>query len=346
MAQSGVKSLPKDPVAHIALGTAWWGKKENAKAEAAFKEAVRSAPADAPVPAVALLEFYAGTGQKKLAREMLEPMLHKSGLPEVDRDLLRGYCLARFGDREAAKEAYRKAVEVSKEDPAVQMRLAEFLLGSSEQADQDEAERLLRGIMTQHDPARRRLAEVLVARGGEAEWEEAQKLLELSAGDSGANVDRFAQARSLLNRGGPENLAKAAAICQALTEKSKQPMPGVRLLLARILERQDNLEDAREQYRAGVRPGASVPYPIGGLCRFPAAARTGRGGRPTPQTAREAPAGEPGHGATAGPLASRPEAQRRDRTARGGRRPEAHGAGRQEKPRARGPGRPGHRRSL
>ena len=41
VARSGVASQPKDPLSHIALGTAWWGKKENAKAEAAFQEALR-----------------------------------------------------------------------------------------------------------------------------------------------------------------------------------------------------------------------------------------------------------------------------------------------------------------
>jgi tetratricopeptide (TPR) repeat protein len=208
------------------------------------------------------MEFYAGTGRKELAKDRLEQLLRKAPLAEVDRELLRGDGLTRMGDREAAKAAYRKAVEVSKEDPAVQMRLAEFLLGSSKPADLDEAERVLRGIVTQHDPARRRLAEVLVARGGEAEWEEAQKLLELSVGDSAAVVDRFAQARSLLNRGGPENLAKAATICRGLlaeAEKTKQPMPGVCLLLARIRERQEDLDEARKQYRAVVDQGHPSP---------------------------------------------------------------------------------------
>ena len=278
VAQSGVRSHPKDSTALVALGSAWWGKKENTKAETAFKEAVQLSPADAPVPTAALLEFYARTDQKKLAKDMLQQILLKSSLPEVDRELLRGKCLAVIGDREAAKDAYHKAVEASKEDPVVQMRLAEFLLDSSKPADLDEAERVLRGIVTQHDPARRRLAEVLVKRGGEAEWEEAQRLLELSAGDSTPVTERFDRARSLLNRGGPENLTKAATICQALlaeAEKTKQPIPGAYLLLARIRERQDNLEDARKQYRAMVEPGSSVPCPVSGLYRFPPAARTG-----------------------------------------------------------------------
>ena len=236
---------------HIALGTAWWGKKDNAKAEAAFQKAVDLAP-DARGPANALVEFYAGTGRAKLARETAEKMLAKSKQPESERELSRADMLARLGDRKEAEQAYRKAVAAAKEDPTVQMRLAEFLLKSSDPADADEAEKLLRSIMRQHDPARRRLAELLVARGGEAECEEAQKLLEQSAGDPASVVDRFAEARLQTRRGGAENLAKAAAICQELlaeAEAKQQAQPGVRMLLARIRELQGKLDDAREQYR-------------------------------------------------------------------------------------------------
>ncbi len=169
--------------------------------------------------------------------------------------MVRGDGLLRMGDREAANVAFRKAVTISNDDPAVLMQLAEFLCDSGKPADQDEAERLLRGIVGQYDPARRRLADMLVARGGEAEWAEAQRLLELSADNSTAIVDRIAQVRSLLNRRGAENLAKAATICQTLLaepEKNKQLLPGVHVLLAEIRERQDNSEEARKQYRAAI----------------------------------------------------------------------------------------------
>jgi tetratricopeptide (TPR) repeat protein len=259
VAQGGVEGHPKDPLALVALGTAWWGKNDLSKAESTFQAAAALAP-DAAGPATALLVFYAATGRQELARNVLEQMLGKVKLPEIDGDLLRADCLVRIGDRKNAKDAYRKAVEASKEDPAVQMRLAEFLLGSSDPDDEVEGEQLLRRIMRQHDPARRRLAEVLVARGGEQEWEEAQKLLEQSAGDPTSVVDRFVQARSLAIRRGAENLRKAADICQGLLAEAKRPMPGVCLLLARIRELQDNVEEARRQYRALVdqeRPPAA-----------------------------------------------------------------------------------------
>jgi len=250
VAQVGVKSLPKDPVTHIALGTALWGKKENAKAETAFKDAVALAP-DASGPARALLEFYARTGQEKLGRDTLNEMLRKAKLSEIDRELFRADCLVLLGDRKDAKDAYCKAVAAAKDDPTVQMRLAEFLLGSSDPADDAEGETLLRRIKRQYDPARRRLAEVLIKRGGEQEWEEAQKLLQQTAGDPASVEDRFVQALSMTRRQGAENLDKAATICQKLVteaNEAKRAVPAVHLLLAQIRERQDKMDDARKEY--------------------------------------------------------------------------------------------------
>ena len=261
VAQGGVASHPQDPLAHVALGTAWWGNKEIAKAEAEFQAAARLAP-DAVEVAMALLGFYAGTGRKELARSTLEQMLHKAKLPETDRQLFRADGLARLGDRKDAMDAYRKAVEASKDDPVVQMRLAEFLLGSKDPADEAEGEKVLRRIMVQHDPARRRLAEVLIARGGEQEWEEAQNLLEQSAGDPASVTDRFAEARSLTRHRGAENLAKAADICQALLAEAKRPVPAVCLLLAQIRELQDNLAEARKQYRTLVDQERPAPFQL------------------------------------------------------------------------------------
>jgi tetratricopeptide (TPR) repeat protein len=249
VAQKGVQCQPKDPIAHVALATAWMGKKETAKAESEYQAAVQLAP-EAPAPALALLSFYAGTGREKLAREQFEQMLRKAKLPAIDLELVRADGLARLGDHQDAKDAYRKAVEISREDPAVQMRLAEFLLNSRQPAEEVEGERVLHSIMLQYDPARRRLAEVLIARGGEQEWEEAQKLMEQSAGDqSSIAVDRFVQAVSLVRRGGSENLAKAAEVCTALLDR----MPSVRLLLARIRDLQNKVDDARNQYRMLVK---------------------------------------------------------------------------------------------
>ncbi len=255
LAQSDVKAHPKESAAHLALGAAWLGKKDNAKAETEFVEAARLAP-DNSAPMFALLELYAATGRQKMAREKFEKMLADVKLSDADRELRRGDGLARLGDRKGAEQAFRKAVEASHNDPAVQVKLANFLIAGGAAGDEAEGEKLLRGMMREYDPARRRLAEVLISRGGEDEWEEAQKLLDQSAGDPDSVVDRFNAARALVRRNGADNLAKAADICTSLLAQrapgtlGRQPGPGVSLLLAQIRERQNRLQDARKLYRA------------------------------------------------------------------------------------------------
>ncbi len=265
VARSDVQSHPQVPAAHVAMGFAWAAKKDDAdakaQAEAEFQKAVSLAPDDQS-PRKALLDFYVNTGQAELAIETLNKMLAAAKTPSAEIELIRGDILARVGKRKDAKAAYQKAVELAKDNPAVARRLAEFLMTSTDAGDDVEAEKLLRQIERQDDPARRRLAQVLMSRGGEAEWEEAQKLLEQSAGDPVSFVDRFAEARMLARRGGGQNLEKAAAICQELiTEANKRgrPLPGVNLMLAKVRELQGNMDEARKQYLALVDPKDPPP---------------------------------------------------------------------------------------
>jgi tetratricopeptide (TPR) repeat protein len=267
VARIGIQSHPTDPIVHAAMGSAWAAKKDIAKAEAEFQEAARLAP-DSLGPARALLEFYVDTGRAKLAAETLDKLLLKAKAPETERELFRGDILVRIGNRQDALVAYRKAVELAKEDPAVVMRLAEFLLASGDTADDIEAQKLLRRIKGQYDPARRRLAQVLMLRGGDAEWEEAQRLLEQSAGDPTSLTDRIAEAELLIRRGGGQNLEKAAALCKVLLAEAKQPLPGVNLMLAQVRELQGNLDDARNQYRTLVEQNNPSPAQLANYIGF------------------------------------------------------------------------------
>ena len=192
-------------------------------------------------------------------------------MPTAEIELFRGDILVRVGNRQDAKAAYRKAVQLAKDDPAVAMRLAEFLMNSSDPGDDIEAEKMLRQIKRQHDPARRRLAQVLMSRGGEAEWEEAQRLLEQSAGDPASFLDRMAEARLLLRRGGGQNLEKAAAICRELLDeakKVKKPLLGANLMLAQACELQGNMDEARKQYRALVEEANPAPAQLANYVGF------------------------------------------------------------------------------
>ena len=60
-----------------------------------------------------------------MAREKFEEMLAKAKLSKIDRELLRGDGLARLGDREGAEGGLSQGRRgIAKEDPTVQMRLA------------------------------------------------------------------------------------------------------------------------------------------------------------------------------------------------------------------------------
>jgi tetratricopeptide (TPR) repeat protein len=279
VAKIGVQSHPRDPIAHAAMGSAWAAKMDitknditkndiaKAKAEAEFQEAVRLAPDDLG-PARALLEFYVDTGRAKLAAETLDKLQAKAKATQIERELFRGDILSRIGNRQRAQAAYRKAMALAKDDPAVVMRLVEFLLNSGDTADDIEAQKLLRHIKGQYDPARRRLAQVLMLRGGDAEWEEAQRLLEQSPGDPASITDRAAEAQLLMRRGGGQNLEKAASICQALIAEVKRPAPGLSVLLAQIRELQGNLDEARNQYRALVEQKNLLPNHLASYIDF------------------------------------------------------------------------------
>jgi tetratricopeptide (TPR) repeat protein len=251
VARRGIQARPDDPLAYVAEGQALWAKKDEAKAEAAFQKAVEMAAKLAPGdtrPTLALFEFYAGSKQADRARKVLEKAAANEKLTEMQRALLAAGGYAQLGDRKLAVTAYRKAVEVSKGDPAVQMRLVEFLLRSNDADDVAEAEKVLRGIANQHDPARRRLAQLLVERGGEPQWQEAQRLLESSvAGD--AELDRLFQVRTLMVRSGKENLAKAERLCEELLADSTRFAPAVHLLLAQVQQLRGRPEEARKHYR-------------------------------------------------------------------------------------------------
>jgi tetratricopeptide (TPR) repeat protein len=270
VARLGLQGNPKEPIYHAAMGLAWAANKDNTKAEAELQEAVRVAP-DSLGAATALLEFYIATGQGKLARETLDKLLAMNKERTAAIELWHGDTLVRIGNRRDAKAAYEKAVELAKDDPAVAMRLAEFLLNSGDPADDAEAEKLLRRVKRQHDPARRKLAQMLTIRGGDSEWEEAQKLLEQSAGDQASFIDRIMEARLLTRRGGGQNLEKAAAICQELLDEaknSKRPLPGVTLMLAQARELQGNLDEARKQYLALVDQNYPVPSLLANYIAF------------------------------------------------------------------------------
>ena len=103
-------------------------------------------------------------------------------------------------------------------------------------------------MVAQSGDARRTLADILTARGGEKEWQEALQLLEGSGSEGdAASLDRGAEARLLVRRGGKDNLEKARQLLEELIADDENAAGGDRLLLAGLYEAEGELQAARQQ---------------------------------------------------------------------------------------------------
>ena len=151
VANSALRTYPKEAVAHLAMGSAWRAKKENAKAEAELQEAVRLAPGDVR-PSIFLLDFYMATGRAKLARDTFDKLLAKVKLPERQPGVAPRRHAGPHWRSQGSRHAFRKAAEIANDDPPVTIRLAEFLLDNHDAEDEAEGERLLRQIAPRHEP--------------------------------------------------------------------------------------------------------------------------------------------------------------------------------------------------
>jgi tetratricopeptide (TPR) repeat protein len=275
VAQSGIVRRPKDPLAHIALGQAWWANDQKDKAEVAFKQAVELAP-DTLLPLGVLFAFYARADQSDNARRMLQTIAENPKFTATQRALAPAMGYELLGDRERAKAGYREAARLDPEKPdynAVQMRLATFLLKSGDRDDALEAEKVLRGVLEHAPhfaPARYTLAEALLERGGEQEWQEAQRLAEQAGPNGDGSIqDRRMQAVLLARRAGKANLEKARQILeQQLLENPREAGTFERLWLARIQESEGNLPEARQQYSALANLDGARPEHIGRYVDF------------------------------------------------------------------------------
>ena len=101
-------------------------------------------------------------------------------MPEVQKQLVIAEVDEILGDKQAAREHYQAACDVPPPDPAVRLRMVEFLLRSPRKEDAAAGEKLLRAIVLDSPdfaPARRTLAGMLAQRGGEEPWKEARDLL-------------------------------------------------------------------------------------------------------------------------------------------------------------------------
>ena len=194
------------------------------------------------------------TGRAELAVETLNKMVAAAKTPSAEIELFRGDILAHSRPKRiprAPKRPTRKLSSWPKDDPAVAMQLAEFLMASTDPGDDIEAEKLLRQIERQDDPARRAAGSSIDVARRRRGMGRSPKAIGTVGRRPGLVCDRVDEAKLLTRRGGGQNLEKAATICQELLDdakKAKRPLPGVSLMLAQVRELQGNMDEARKQY--------------------------------------------------------------------------------------------------
>ena len=200
VANSGVRTYPKEAIAHLALGSALQARRTMRRQRPSIRRPSVWRPMPLARPASCWISIWPRareTRSRHVRQDDCEGQTARSRPGVACADTL-----VRIGERKEAVAAYRKAVEIAKDDPPVTMRLAEFLLDNRDAEDEAEGERLLRQIAPRHEP-HRRLARLLIGRGDEADWEEGLKFLQQSDGDPAFDMDLVTEVRLLMRRAAP-----------------------------------------------------------------------------------------------------------------------------------------------
>ncbi len=246
-ARRGVESRPQDPLARIWLAERLLAADQAEEAESVLKEAVGLAPTDARTYS-ALFDFYRRGGQPDRARQTLEKLVQEANLSDVRQALTSAQGHWLLGDREKAKESYRKAERLAPDNVVVQRSLARFLLWT-DPAKAEKAWRRVLQLAPRDGSARRTLAAILAVRGGEKEWQEARKLLEEPGSGQGPSLeDRRMLASLLQRRGTKDDLSEATRLLEKLAEDSGRTVAQDRLNLARLYE-----GEAKDHWRGARR---------------------------------------------------------------------------------------------
>jgi tetratricopeptide (TPR) repeat protein len=207
---------------------------------------------DDPIALGKLFFHYVQNKQTAEARETLDQVAKNENLDKVQQASLLAFGYEQLGDKKQAETNYRKAARLGVKNPAAQVQLAAYLLGTPSAANRSEAKQLLEKVHKESPdfaPARRLLAGLFVAGGGEQAWQDARRLLEETGKDGlVTDQDRHLEAIVLSRRGGKENLDKARQILETLVADPKKAADADRRLLAGLYEAAGNVEAARRQY--------------------------------------------------------------------------------------------------
>lgn len=256
-AKQRVDRFPDDPMARVWLGQTLLLSGQQEQAETTLREAVELAPADVRTWN-GLFSFYVRTQRVEDARETLDELVENVDLPEAQQAFVLGQGCELLGDRDAARDHYRRAAELEPRSVTVHSRWAAFLL----REDVGAAEQALRHVLrlAPDTPAvRRALAVVLATRPGDEGWQEAQQLLNQESAEGLDVRDQRLKAMLLARRPDPAERQQAREILEALVQGAGKASPIDRLLLARLYEAEGQLRAARSQYTTLV--GTSEPDP-------------------------------------------------------------------------------------
>jgi tetratricopeptide (TPR) repeat protein len=236
-ARRAVAQRPNDVPARLWLANMLLLDQEFGEAEAELKGTLADHPQDMRVWS-SLLLFYVRAGQTSQLIETAAQVQSNVELPSQERHFIAAQALEMAGQRDLAARSYEEAAKAAPKSAAVQFRIAQFYLLSDAARAESHLEEALRND-PRHRGARRTLAALLAAKGGEADWQRSLSLLsDQGLEDADTAMDQRLQAALLMQRGGKEHLDRATRIAEGLVLRAPQALPGDRMLLAQLYERQ------------------------------------------------------------------------------------------------------------
>jgi len=247
VARRALETRPDDVMARVWYGMVQMAGGQLQAAEQTMLEAVQNAPQD-DRSWNGLFTFYVRGGNTDKARETLQQMMAQANMSAERRAFVLAQGYEALGDDAQAESAYQDAFKKFPDNARIRSRLIEFYLaranrrtGSGQQGVATLQEIVRRNPADSQ--AKRALVTLMAAEGGD-QWREALRMLGQSGSDDAAS--RRLEGVLLFQRDGVENLAAARKVFESLIS-SPDADPNDRLILARILERQGEMDAARQQ---------------------------------------------------------------------------------------------------